>query len=83
MVFRGFRWVLRVIDGSRSVFIVPGWFFIVPGRFFMVPGRFVWFFKVPGWFFIFFLWFQSRSGFHDSLMVPGWFKSELSAGGGK
>ena len=40
LVFHGSIWVLRVIDGSRSVFIVPGRFFMVPGGFFMVLGRF-------------------------------------------
>ena len=36
------------------------------------------------WFFRFF--YGSRSGFHDSkwiFIVPGWFKSELSAAGAK
>ena len=27
LVFRGFRWVLLVIQGSRVVFTVPGWFY--------------------------------------------------------
>ena len=36
---------------------------------------------VPGLFLMFF--YGSRSGIHDSLMVPGWFKSERSAVGAK
>ena len=61
LVFHGSRWLLRVIHGSRSVFIAPGRFFMVPGgflRFFMVPGFFIvsvqllWVFKVSGWFFM-------------------------------
>ena len=87
LVIQGFS---LVVHGFMLVFI----FFKVPGRFFMVPGQFSWFFKIPGWFLMVqgsFSWifYGSRSGFHDSrwilpsLMVPGWFKSELSAGGAK
>ena len=53
---------------------------MVPGGFFMVPRRFV-FFKVPGLFFMFFM--VPGLVFYDSLMVPGWFKSQLRAGGAK
>ena len=42
--FHNSRWVLRVIHGSRSVFIVPGRFFIVSSRF----SWFLWFFEIPG-----------------------------------
>ena len=48
LIFHGSRWVLRVIHGSRSVFIVPGWFFIVPGRFSWFQAGFCWFFNIPG-----------------------------------
>ena len=41
MVPGGFSWFQVSFHGSRSVFMVPGWFF----RGFMVPG---WFFMVPG-----------------------------------
>ena len=50
--FHGSRRVLRVIHGSRSVFIFPGLFFMAQGGFFMVPGWFIRFFKVPGWLFM-------------------------------
>ena len=54
-------------------------------RFSVVPG---WFFMVPGWFFMFFfmatgLVFMMPGEFVSSLMVPGWFNSELSAAGAK
>ena len=71
---------MRVIDGSRLVFIVPG-------RFFWFQVGFSWFhvglffFKVPGLFFMFFM--VPGLVFYDSLMVPGWFKSQLRAGGAK
>ena len=48
-------------QGSRLIFMVPGWFF-------MVLGLCLWFFMVSGWFFIVsgwlhgFSWFQV--GFH-------------------
>ena len=66
LVFHRSRWVLRVIDGSRLVFIVQCLFFWFQVGFL--------FFKVLGLFFMFFYCF--RSGFQDSLMVPGWFRSE-------
>ena len=62
LIFHGSRWVLRVIHGSRSVFIVPGWFFMVPGRFSWFQAGFCWFFNIPGWFFLVpgsFSWFLS------------------------
>ena len=74
LVFHGFRWVLRVIDGFRSVFIVPGWFL-------MVPGRFVWFSRFQVGLSCFF--YGSSSRIYDSLKVPSWIKSKLSAGGAK
>ena len=44
------RSVFMVINGSRSVFLVPGWFFMFPGRFVIFQGsRFVFmFFMVSG-----------------------------------
>ena len=78
-VFHDFWWVLRVNDGSRSVFIVPSRFFMVSGGFFigfrsvcLVFSRF----QVGFSFF-----YGSSSGFPDLSIVPGWFKSGLSAGG--
>ena len=66
---------MRVDHGSRLVFIVRATVFIVTDRFFMVPGGFSCFFMAQG------LVFMIPGGFLLSVMVPGWFKSELSAAG--
>ena len=96
MSFEGNSWFQVGFYCARLVFIGQGRFFVVPRQFFIVPGRFSWFFKIPGWFFMVsggFSCFQVV--FHGffmlpglvfmipSFMVPGWFKSELSAGGAK
>ena len=47
----GLLWFFMVFHGSRSVFMVPGWFscfFMFPGWFFKAPAWFSWFFMVPG-----------------------------------
>ena len=68
--------MLRVNHGSRLVFIVTG-------RFLWLEVGFSWIqvvfhvFMDPG------LVFMIPGGFLSSLMVPGWFKSELSAAGAK
>ena len=62
----GKSWFQVGFYSCRSVFIVTG-------RFFMVPGGFSCFFMAPG------LVFMIPGGFLSSLMVLGWFKSELSA----
>ena len=74
LVVHGFMLVFIFFEGVRSVF----------HGFSRFQVNFSWFKVVFHGFF-----YGSRSGFHDSrwilpsLMVPGWFKSELSAGGAK
>ena len=72
-----------VSDGLFWLFKVPGWFFTVPGGFSRFKVVFL-LFKIG--------FYGPRSRFHDfrfisgflsSLMVPGWFKSKLSAAGTK
>ena len=80
MVISWFSLFFKVLGcffrGSRSVLRVnhgSSSVFIFTGRFFMVSGGF------SGFLF-------SRSGFHDSkwiFIIPGWFKSKLSAAGAK
>ena len=73
MVFHGSKWVLRVIHGSRSVFIVPGHFFMMPGQFSWVQVGSYGFsrFQVDfSWFqVVFHGFYDSRSGFHDSKWI--------------
>ena len=63
-------WLQVCFYSYRSVFIVTSRFFYGSRWFFML-------FMAPGLVFIF------PGGFLLSLMVPGWFKSELSAAGAK
>ena len=63
----GFSWCQVSFHGFSRFQVDFSWFKVVFHGFFMVPGLV---FMIPG-------------GFLPSLMVPGWFKSELSAGGAK
>ena len=68
-----------VSDRFFWLFTVPGWFFMVPSGFYGFSRFQVFFycsrsvFMAPG------LVFMILGGFLSSLIVPGWFKSKLSA----
>ena len=68
--FEGKSWLQVCFYSYRSVFIITSRFFYGSRWFFML-------FMAPG------LVFIIPGGFLLSLMVPGWFKSELSAAGAK
>ena len=97
LVFHGFRWVFWLFKVLVWLFMVSCWFlyfsrFQVGFSWCQVSFHGFSRFQVDfSWFKVVFhgFFYGSRSGFHDSrwilpsLMVPGWFKSELSAGGAK